>query len=254
MVSGRSAACGKMTACRCRAIRAGPVRRRCFSIRSASRLSSWPRSRRGIRRHGPFSKAVRAAWTALSTSAASASATWADISPVAGLMVGKVRPLAESIHRPSTSIFVWRALAGGVAGRRWEGAGAWAARLSEIRLRPSAASRCGVMFIVFIIMSFLHKWPYNKNGQMLINCSTQANPGSQSCKFKFGVETGQSALAHGILGVCDGIRALGRGVESGFDRQTAAYRQRVNPLKKALQIESQAVTIPRINTSTQPNI
>src|SRR5579863_8152491 len=42
--------------------------------------------------HGPFSKAFRAAFTASSTSVASASATWQISSPVAGLIVGKVFP------------------------------------------------------------------------------------------------------------------------------------------------------------------
>src|SRR5262249_37985955 len=41
---------------------------------------------------------ARAAAAALSTSAASASATCAMVSPVAGLMVGKVLPEAASVH------------------------------------------------------------------------------------------------------------------------------------------------------------
>ena len=62
----------------------------CFSIRSASRFSSRPRSAADILRQGALlSKAARAALTARSTSAASASATSQMASPVAGLMVGK---------------------------------------------------------------------------------------------------------------------------------------------------------------------
>src|ERR1041385_6639794 len=61
-----------------------------------------------MRRQGPSSKALRAAFTARFTSALSPSATCVMTSPVAGLRVGKVFPLTESIHRPSTSILVWR--------------------------------------------------------------------------------------------------------------------------------------------------
>src|SRR5438552_3642055 len=53
---------------------------------------------RRLQHDGPLSKAARAAETALSTSAASASATRVMTSPVAGLMVGKVLPEAESTH------------------------------------------------------------------------------------------------------------------------------------------------------------
>src|ERR1051326_2640533 len=71
----------------------------CFSTRSASLFSRTPRPAAWIfLRHGPLSKAVRAAATALSTSAASASATLVMTSPVAGLRVGKVLPEAESTH------------------------------------------------------------------------------------------------------------------------------------------------------------
>src|SRR3954468_2687421 len=66
-----------------------------------------PRSRALIFRHGPFSNARRAARTALSTSDASPSATWAITSPVAGLIVSNVRPLVEFTHLPSISILVW---------------------------------------------------------------------------------------------------------------------------------------------------
>src|SRR5215831_8329994 len=70
-----------------------------FSIRSASLYIKLPRCEAvSFLRHGPWSKAERAAATALSTSAASASATWAMVSPVAGLMLGKVLPEAESVH------------------------------------------------------------------------------------------------------------------------------------------------------------
>src|ERR1700756_5240515 len=68
-------------------------------MRSASLLSKTPRPEAVIfLRHGPLSKAARAAATALSTSAASASATLVMTSPVAGLRVGKVLPEAESTH------------------------------------------------------------------------------------------------------------------------------------------------------------
>src|SRR5207248_4168484 len=70
----------------------------CFSIRSASLFINTPRCEALIFRHGPLSNAARAAATALSTSAASASATWVIGSPVAGLIVGKVLPEAESTH------------------------------------------------------------------------------------------------------------------------------------------------------------
>src|SRR6266849_3156937 len=74
-----------------------------FSIRSARRWSSSPRCEADILRHGPFSNAARAAATALSTSAASASATWVIASPVEGLMVGNVLPETASIHLPFIS-------------------------------------------------------------------------------------------------------------------------------------------------------
>src|SRR6188474_2542277 len=67
-----------------------------------------PRSRAFIFRQGPLSKARRAALTALFTSGASPSASWAITSPVAGLIVSNVRPLVESTHLPSISILVWR--------------------------------------------------------------------------------------------------------------------------------------------------
>src|SRR5262249_40362139 len=69
------------------------------SIRSASLYIKSPRCAAvSFLRHGPLSKALRAAATALSTSAASASATCAMVSPVAGLMVGKLLPEAASVH------------------------------------------------------------------------------------------------------------------------------------------------------------
>src|SRR5579859_5588730 len=67
-------------------------------MRSASLFMRRPRCDAGIFFHAPFSNAARAAATALSTSAASASATWVMTSPVAGLMVGKVLPDAASTH------------------------------------------------------------------------------------------------------------------------------------------------------------
>src|ERR1700722_3051633 len=70
-----------------------------LSIRSAKRCSNRPRSDALVFRHGPWSKAARAAATALSTSAASASATWQISSPVEGLMVAKVLPDSLGTHR-----------------------------------------------------------------------------------------------------------------------------------------------------------
>src|SRR5262249_49348963 len=70
----------------------------CFSMRSASRFIRTPRCEAAIFFHGPFSNAARAAATALSTSAASASATCVITSPVAGLIVGKDLPEAASTH------------------------------------------------------------------------------------------------------------------------------------------------------------
>ena len=77
------------------------------SIRSASRLMSRPRSRASIFRQGPESKALRAALTARSMSAASPSATSAMTSSVAGLIVSKVLPLALLTHLPSIRSLVW---------------------------------------------------------------------------------------------------------------------------------------------------
>ena len=77
-----------------------------FSIKSASLLISRPRARASIFFHGPVSNALRAALTAKSTSALSPSATWAITSPVAGLSVSNVLPLAASRHVPSISSFV----------------------------------------------------------------------------------------------------------------------------------------------------
>src|SRR5450432_3252172 len=61
---------------------------------------SAPRCAAVILRQGPFSNAARAAATALSTSAASASAIWVISSPVEGLMDGKVLPEALLTHWP----------------------------------------------------------------------------------------------------------------------------------------------------------
>src|ERR1700722_8432506 len=71
-----------------------------LSIRSAKRCSNRPRSDALVFRHGPWSNAARAALTALSTSAASASATWQISSPVEGLMVAKVLPDSLATQRP----------------------------------------------------------------------------------------------------------------------------------------------------------
>src|SRR6266852_6951842 len=73
-------------------------------MRSASLYMRLPRCEaESFLRHAPASKAARAAATALSTSAASASATWVIASPVEGLMVGKVLPETASIHLPFIS-------------------------------------------------------------------------------------------------------------------------------------------------------
>src|SRR5262245_60817204 len=78
-----------------------------FSIRSASLYIRLPRCAAvSFLRQGPLSKAPRAADTALSTSAASASATWAMVSPVDGLMVGNVLPDTASVHLLLMSSFV----------------------------------------------------------------------------------------------------------------------------------------------------
>src|SRR5216684_6730812 len=78
----------------------------CFSMRSASLFIKTPRSAALIFRHGPLSNAVRAAATALSTSAASDSATCVITSPVDGLIVGNVFPDTLSTHFPLISNFV----------------------------------------------------------------------------------------------------------------------------------------------------
>src|SRR5262249_54452530 len=61
-------------------------------MRSANRVSRRPRSEACIFLQDPRSNAARAAATALSTSAASASAILQISSPVDGLMVAKVLP------------------------------------------------------------------------------------------------------------------------------------------------------------------
>src|SRR6266404_664913 len=78
----------------------------CFSIKSASLFIRFPRCEALILRHGPLSNATRAAATALSTSAASASATCVIASPVDGLIVGKVLPEVLLTHFPLISSFV----------------------------------------------------------------------------------------------------------------------------------------------------
>src|SRR6266481_8989587 len=75
-------------------------------MRSASLFIRFPRCAALIFRHGPLSNAARAAATALSTSAASASATCVITSPVEGLLVGKVFPEAASTHFPLIKSFV----------------------------------------------------------------------------------------------------------------------------------------------------
>src|SRR5437762_788341 len=78
----------------------------CFSTRSASLFIKTPRCEALILRHGPLSNAARAAATALSTSAASDSATWVMTSLVDGFIVGKVFPDTLSNHFPLINSFV----------------------------------------------------------------------------------------------------------------------------------------------------
>src|SRR5882757_2343296 len=78
----------------------------CFSIKSASLFINTPRCEAPILRHEPLSNAARAAATALSTSAASASATCVITSPVDGLIVGNVFPEMLSTHFPLIRSFV----------------------------------------------------------------------------------------------------------------------------------------------------
>src|SRR6266852_485254 len=75
-------------------------------MRSASLYMRLPRWEADIFLHAPFSNAARAALTALSTSGASASATWVMTSPVEGLMVGKVLPEVLLTHWPLMSSLV----------------------------------------------------------------------------------------------------------------------------------------------------
>src|SRR5436309_14084112 len=69
-----------------------------------------------MRVQGPSSKALRAALTARSTSALSASATWQMVSPVAGLIVGNVLPDTLSRHLPPINSG-WSLTAGGLTAR-----------------------------------------------------------------------------------------------------------------------------------------
>src|ERR1700730_7887981 len=78
----------------------------CFSIRSASLFINTPRAEALILRHAPLSNAARAAATALSTYAESASATCVITSPVDGLIVGNVFPEVLSTHFPLIRSFV----------------------------------------------------------------------------------------------------------------------------------------------------
>src|SRR5947209_5915650 len=57
-----------------------------------------------MRGQGPSSNALRAAFTARSTSALSPSATWQIVSPVAGFTVGNVLPDTLSSHFPPINI------------------------------------------------------------------------------------------------------------------------------------------------------
>src|ERR1700691_3538379 len=81
-----------------------------FSMRSASLCIKRPRSEALVFDQAPVSNAARAASTALSTSALSASATLAITSPVDGFVVSKVLPLAAFTHLPSISSLVCRTL------------------------------------------------------------------------------------------------------------------------------------------------
>src|SRR5262249_40556064 len=87
-----------------------------FSIRSASLFMSRPRSAPLIFGQGPSSNALRAAFTARSTSALSPSATWQMVSPVAGLTVGKVLPDSLSSHLPPIKSG-WSLTLGGLTAR-----------------------------------------------------------------------------------------------------------------------------------------
>src|SRR5882762_9169613 len=76
-------------------------------MRSANLYIRLPRCEaESFLRHAPASKAARAVLTALSTSGASASATWVITSPVEGLMVGKVLPEVLLTHWPLMSSLV----------------------------------------------------------------------------------------------------------------------------------------------------
>src|SRR5256885_16617269 len=88
-------------------------------MRSASLLSSRPRSEAFIFDHGPDSNALRAALTARSMSALSPSATWQIVSPVAGFCVAKVLPDWESTHLPPMNIG-WSLTFGGGYRAGWD--------------------------------------------------------------------------------------------------------------------------------------
>src|SRR5262249_39427768 len=98
MVSGRSAAFATLYGLPLSRASSWASSSACFSMRSASLYIRLPRCAADIFFQGPFSNAARAAATALSTSAASASATWVMTSPVEGLMVGNDFPEAASTH------------------------------------------------------------------------------------------------------------------------------------------------------------
>ena len=70
------------------------------STRSAIRLRILPRSAPAIFRQSPAVSAARAARTARSTSSTPASAISVRTPPVAGLMVGKLRPVEALRHSP----------------------------------------------------------------------------------------------------------------------------------------------------------
>src|SRR5256885_16594071 len=91
-------------------------------MRSASLLSSRPRSEAFIFDQGPSSKARRAALTARSTSALSPSATWQMVSPVAGFTVANVLLETLSSHLPPMNNG-WSLTCGGLTVRGLAGAG-----------------------------------------------------------------------------------------------------------------------------------
>ena len=105
------------------------------------------RSDASIVRHGPVSNALRAAFTARSTSAASASAMRQMTSPVLGSRVSNVFPLRASTHFPSISILrsATFGLRDGAAGRGAVAVamtGSFEATMGEANRRPGPDIDC----------------------------------------------------------------------------------------------------------------